>query len=91
MNDLDPCLAGCDAALAEAELLLAMLGRGSPAGIDLDGAKASIAALRREVDRLRGMKVVPARRRNDPLSIELPGPNSPWPSVDGQQAARITP
>lgn len=79
MTDLDPCLAGCDSALAEAELLLAMLGAAGSDDDALAPVKLSIATLRREVDRLRGLKVVPVRRRTDPFWMELGGSGeSPW-------------
>jgi len=79
MTDLDPCLAGCDAALAEAQALLAML---DGAGLDeaaIAPVRGSIARLRREIDRLRGLKVAPAPRQSDPWWIELGGGGeSPW-------------
>ena len=80
MIDLDPCLAGCDSALAEAELLLAMLGASGTDEAELAPVRASITVLRREVGRLRGLKVQPSRRQTDPFWIDLGGRESPWPS-----------
>lgn len=78
MTDLDPCLAGCDSALAEAELLLAMLAATGTDESALVPVRASIAKLRREVDRLRGLKVAPSRKNADPFWMELGGGQSPW-------------
>ena len=86
MTDLDPCLAGCDAALAEAELLLAMLGAVAPVDAGLEPVRRRIETLRREVDRLRGMKVASPRRKTDPLWTDIHGVGSPWP-VSGAEAA----
>ncbi|MCY7279354.1 MAG: hypothetical protein LH610_00385 [Sphingomonas bacterium] len=79
MIDLDPCLAGCDAALAEAEVLLAMLSGESPIDAELGRVRRSVAALRHEVDRLRGIKVARVRRNTDPFWMELRTAESPWP------------
>ncbi len=78
MTDLDPCLAGCDSALAEAELLLAMLAASGTNETALAPVRASIATLHREVDRLRGLKVTPSRKKVDPLWMEIGGGGSPW-------------
>ena len=80
MNELDPCLAGCDSALGEAERLLAMLAATGSAEESLAPVQASIARLRREVDRLRGLKVAPARRKTGPLWMQSSGGESPWPT-----------
>lgn len=89
MTDLDPCLAGCDAALAEAELLLAILGANPATETDLAPVRLSISAMRREVDRLRGMKIVPPRTKTDPYWMNLAEGESPWPmrSSDGTNPA----
>ena len=81
MNQLEPCLTGCDSALAEAERLLAILAATGSAEESLAPAQASIARLRREVDRLRGLKVAPARRKTGPLWTQSPGGESPWPTI----------
>lgn len=83
MTDLDPCLAGCDAALAEAERMLAMLGAGGTDDTALAPVRHSIAKLRREVGRLRGLKTPRIRKENDPLWIDLVASRSPWPSTRG--------
>ena len=80
MTDLDPCLAGCDCALAEAEQLLAVLAATGTDEAALAPVRASIATLRREVDRLRGLKVAPSRKKADPFWMELGGNQSPWRS-----------
>ncbi len=81
MTDFEPCLAGCDSALAEAELLLAMLAASGTDETTLAPVRESIATLHREVDRLRGLKVAPLRKKNDPFWMELGGGESPWPST----------
>lgn len=80
MTDLIPCLAGCDSALAEAELLLALLAASGTDEAALAPVRMSIANLRREVDRLRGIKVAPARKKSGPLWMEIGGGESPWSS-----------
>lgn len=52
MNKFEPCLAGCDQALAEADLLIASLAD-FPASLEpeLTTTRERIAALRREVER----------------------------------------
>jgi hypothetical protein len=78
MTELESYLAGCDAALAEADLLVVRLA-GLPPSLNPEVATArrSIAALRREVDRLRGMKSAPWRREMHPKRSE---PSEPiWP------------
>ena len=85
MTDLDPCLAGCDSALAEAELLLAMLAATGTDEAALAPVRHSIAKLRREVDRLRGLKVAPSQKKADPFWMELGGGESLWtPGSDPQ-------
>lgn len=85
MTDLEPCLSGCDQALAEAELLIASLEHG-PARLDveLSGLRDRIATLRREVERLRGMGGASIRKRIEPNWTEVSGSESPWcPPRDG--------
>ena len=88
MTGLDPCLIGCDSALAEADLLLVMLGN-SPAALDpeLAAVRLRIARLRREVDRLRGMPIEPDRRTLQPDWSGSTAIGSPWPpSASGSPA-----
>ena len=80
MTDLDPCLAGCDCALAEAEQLLAILAASGTDEAALAPVRASIATLRREVDRLRGLKVAPSRKKANPFWMDLGGGTTPWQS-----------
>jgi len=89
MTDLDPCLFGCDNALAEADLLLLMLSE-YPASLEseLIATRARIAALRREVERLRGMTTVPARRRIQPDWTDLTSDGSPWAARGPEIAGR---
>ena len=88
MTDLDPCLLGCDAALAEADLLVAMLSDGADSlDPELSAVRMRIALLRREVDRLRGMATVPARRKIHPDWIDLTSYGSPWTALGGDRAA----
>ena len=79
MPNLDPCLAGCDHALAEAERLIASLS-GFPASLapELAATRVRIAVLRREVERLRGMTTLPPRRKIHPDWIDLSSYGSPW-------------
>lgn len=79
MTDLDPCLAGCDKALAEAELLIACLVD-FPASIEpeLTATRQRIAALRREVDRLRGMPAISSRKKIHPDWLNIADSGSPW-------------
>jgi hypothetical protein len=79
MTDLQPCLSGCDQALAEADLLIASLAYG-PARleVELSGIRDRIATLRREVERLRGMGGAPMRTRIEPDWTDLSGSESPW-------------
>lgn len=90
MTDLDPCLLGCDSALAEADVLIAMLAA-SPDSLEpeLAAVRVQIARLRREVDRLRGMPTVPTRRTSQPDWIELAGSGSPWPPSRSEPAAEL--
>ena len=81
MTDLEPCLAGCDSALAEADLLLAILAASGTNESALAPVRDSIATLHREVDRLRGFKVAPLRKKADPFWMELGGGESPWSST----------
>ncbi len=79
MTDIQPCLAGCDQALAEADLLIACLAD-FPASLEpeLAATRQRIAILRREVDRLRGMTTLPRRRKKHPDWIDLSNNGSPW-------------
>jgi hypothetical protein len=81
MTDLDRYLAGCDAMLAEADLLIARLAA-SPDVEDpeLAATRDRIAVLRREVDRLRGMKIAHGRSVFDPKRTDFPQSEMPWPS-----------
>lgn len=84
MTNFDPCLAGCDHALAEAERLIASMA-GFPVSLEpeLTATRMRIAALRREVERLRGMTTLPVRRKIHPDWIDLASNGSPWagPSI----------
>ena len=87
MTDLDPCLLGCEVALAKADLLIAMLSDSSDSlDPELSAVRMRIALLRREVDRLRGMATVPARRKIHPDWIDLASNGSPWTAPAGEQA-----
>ena len=87
MTDLDPCLLGCDSALAEADLLIAMLSDSSDSlDPELTAVRLTITRLRREVDRLRGMPIVPARGKIHPDWIDLSSEGSPWAARIGNQA-----
>ena len=79
MTDLDPCLLGCDNALAEADRLIACMAEfpASPEP-ELTATRQRIGALRREVERLRGMATLPARRKIHPDWIDLASNGSPW-------------
>jgi len=79
MTDLQPCLTGCDQALTEAERLIACLAD-FPASLEpeLTATRQRIAALRREVERLRGLSAIPARRKMHPDWIGLSDGPSPW-------------
>ena len=79
MPSLDPCLAGCDHALAEADRLIASLA-GFPVSLEpeLAATRIRIAVLRREVERLRGMTTLPPRRKIHPDRIDLSNSASPW-------------
>lgn len=90
MTDLDPCLHGCDAALAEADLLIAML-TDDRATLDpeLVAVRTRIASLRREIDRLRGMTPVPTRRRLNPDRIDFSGHGSPWGAAQTGPASGV--
>ena len=87
MTDLEPFLHGCDCALAEAERLVAMLSD-VPDSLEpeLLGVRTRITRLRREVDRLRGMPIVPPRRKIHPDWIDLVQNGSPWATLGGEQA-----
>ena len=86
MTDIEPCLTGCDQALAEADRLIACLAD-FPASIEpeLTATRQRIAAIRREVDRLRGMATVPTRRKIHPDWIDLASYGSPWTARGGDQ------
>lgn len=79
MTDFEPCLSGCDQALAEADLLIACM-TDFPASLEpeLAATRERIAALRHEVDRLRGMTPLPPRRKMHPDWIKLSSKGSPW-------------
>lgn len=89
MTDLQPCLSGCNQALAEAELFIASLEYG-PARleVELSGIRDRIATLRREVERLRGMGGAPMRKRIEPDWSDLSGSESPWCTPDRDQAEK---
>ena len=76
---LDPCLIGCDHALAEADKLIQSLVD-CPASLDpeLAAVRMRIGALRHEVERLRGMPIMPMRRETRPDRIDLTAIGSPW-------------
>ena len=82
MTELDPCLAGCDAALAEAQLLIAVLGGLEADDAALDPVRRSIAALRRAVDRLRGVKVITQRKNTDRFWTDMVTGQLPWPTLE---------
>ena len=86
MTDLDPCLAGCESALAEAEELLAVLAATGCDEAAVAPIRHSIARLRREVDRLRGLKVPQIPRKADPLWVELGSEEAPWPAAGSPNA-----
>ncbi len=79
MTDFQPYLAGCDQALAEAELLITSLTEG-PGQIDEDltALRQRIATMRLEVERLRGMRRAPIPKRIQPERINFNGLDSPW-------------
>lgn len=79
MTNLDPCLRGCDLALAEADLLIELLSEGCESlDPELTAVRRQIARLRGEVDRLRGMPTLPTRRRVHPDWTDLASASSPW-------------
>ena len=82
MTDIEPCLTGCDQALAQADLLIACLAN-FPASLEpeLTATRQRIAALRREVERLRGIYSIPAWRNIHPDWIHLSDGPSPWAAV----------
>lgn len=86
MTDLEPCLSGCDQALAEADLLIASLAD-FPTALEpeLTATRQRIAALRREVERLRGMATDSPRRDIHPDWIDLASNGSPWCAPGGNQ------
>ena len=86
MTDIQPCLTGCDRALAEADRLIACLAD-FPASLEpeLTSTRERIAALRLEVERLRGMATVPTRRKIHPDWIDLASEGSPWAARGGDQ------
>ncbi len=88
MTDYDPCLSGCDQALAEAELLITSLAEfQSPLDPELGAFIERIATLRQEVERLRGMPTVRVRRKLHPDWINLAGEAALWPTA-GRDIAR---
>ena len=86
MTDLDPCLLGCDHALAEADMLIACLAN-IPASLEpeLTATRQRITVLRREVERLRGMATIPARRKIHPDWTDLSSNDSPWAAREGDR------
>ena len=90
MTDLDPCLLGCDNALAEADLLIAMLSDCPDSlAAELSAVRLRIAALRHEVERLRGMATLPVRRKSPPDWIDLAANGSPWAAPGGGRASGL--
>lgn len=85
MTDLDPCLRGCDLALAEADRLVQLLAD-CPDSLDreIEAVRLRIAVLRSEVERLRGMPALVPSRKVQPKWIDLPGEGSPWAIDNGQ-------
>lgn len=78
MIDLQPCLSGCDRALAETDTLLSRLTDLPPEMTpELDLARLQVAALRREVERLRGMATVEPLVRVHPDRMKSPS-KTPW-------------
>lgn len=82
MSSLDPCLLGCDLALAEADQLI-RLASDCAGSLDpeIAAVRLRIAALRHEVERLRGMPALPVRRKIHPDRIDLTAVGSPWESL----------
>jgi hypothetical protein len=81
MTDLDHYLTGCDAALADAERLVACLvASGNAFEPELSATREGITALRREVEGLRGMKSAPGRRNIRPKRMDFPEAGLPWPT-----------
>ena len=92
MTDLDPCLLGCDLALAEADRLLRLLSEATlPLDPELSAVRLRISALRVEVERLRGMRTLPSTRRLPPDWIDLTGDRSPWAAPGGEPFANDEP
>lgn len=85
MTDLEPCLLGCDLALAEANQLMLLLSEeGRSSDPEVAAVRARIAVLRREVERLRGTTAIPRRRRIHPDWIKLAGNGAAsFPPDDG--------
>jgi hypothetical protein len=85
MTDFEPCLSGCDQALAEAQLLLASMAE-FPDSLEpeLAALRARISTLRHEVERLRGMTTVRVRRKIHPDWIELTRGPTPWPAATNE-------
>ena len=79
MDDFRPCLTECDRALVEAELMVACLAD-FPASLEpeLTATRQRIAQLRHEIEWLRGMSILPARRKMHPDWIDLASHGSPW-------------
>jgi hypothetical protein len=83
MCDLDPCLRGCDSALAEADLLIAMLSAiPESARPEMAALRGRIALLRHEVGRLRGQPLPWSARRFDHGNA-LDAHGLPWPLGSG--------
>lgn len=87
MTDLDPFLLDCDTALVEAELLITMLS--DSLDPELAAVRLRIAALRHEVERLRGMATLPVRRKAPPDWSEHTANGSPWAALGGDHLGGV--
>ena len=89
MTDLDLSLGGCERALVEADLLVAML-TDSPESIDpeLSTLCSRIAVLRREVERLRRMPNLPVWEERPIRRKPILASESPWAAPADGQASR---
>lgn len=85
MTDLEPWLAACEHALAEAELQLARL-TGLPPDLapELSAVRLMIAAMRLEVEQLHGGPISAAPRKISPKWIDQAGWRPPWPTEPRQ-------
>lgn len=83
MTKIEPCLLGCDTALAEADRLMHLLcGYSRPLDPEITALRRRIAALRKEVERLRGITSVRAERRMNTDWIDPSHIGSPWAAPD---------